>query len=213
MKSKTVLLTAFEPFGGDPINPSAEIVRALDGRVIARHAVAGAILPCAFGAAPRVLARLRRRHEPDLVICLGLAAGRDGITPERVAINIADARLPDNAGAQPEDAPVVRGGPAAYWSRLPIRAIVDALRAGNIPAAVSSTAGTYVCNHVFYALMHALRRTRSVRAGFIHVPQVPEQAKPGEPSLPLAVMIDGVSRAIEVALTARTGKGATRTEK
>ena len=200
---RTVLVTGFEPFGGDPINPSQEIARALDGCVIADRSVVGATLPCVFGGSRYEIVRLLRAHQPGLVICLGLAGGRAEITPERVALNVEDARIPDNAGTQPIDMPVVRGGPAAYWSRLPVKAIVAALRARKIPAAVSQTAGTFVCNHVFYALMHALRWQRQVRGGFIHVPFLPEQAKRGEPSLPLATMLDGISLAIEAALRMR----------
>lgn len=200
---RRVLVTGFEPFGGDELNPSADIAHALDGRVIARHRVVGAVLPCVFGRSIEELRRLLRTHEPRLVVALGLAGGRADITPERVAINIDDARIPDNAGAQPIDRPVVRGGPAAYWSTLPIKAIGAALRARGVPASVSQTAGTFVCNHVFYGLMHALRRRRGVRGGFIHVPFLPEQVKRHEPSLPRDVLIDAIARAIEVALRMR----------
>ncbi|HVS50730.1 MAG TPA: pyroglutamyl-peptidase I [Opitutaceae bacterium] len=200
---KCVLVAGFEPFAGDAINPSQEIARALDGRVIAERKVVGATLPCVFGDSRHELVRLLRAHEPGVAICLGLAGGRAAITPERVAINVDDARIADNAGRQPVDTPVVRSGPAAYWSRLPIKAIVAELGRRGIPASVSQTAGTFVCNHVFYALMHALRWQRTVRGGFIHVPFVPEQAKPGEPSLPLATMIAAIEIAIEVTLTTR----------
>lgn len=197
---KTVLITGFEPFGGEAINPSQEIARNLHGSVIARHRVVGALLPCVFGAANRELARLLRAHRPTLVICVGQAGGRAGITPERVAINVDDARIADNAGAQPLDRTVVRGGPAAYFSTLPVKAIVKALRAGGVSAEVSQTAGTFVCNHVFYGLMHALRGKRGVRGGFIHVPFLPEQARAGQPSMPLETMVTGVSLAVETAL-------------
>lgn len=197
---KTVLLTGFEPFGGDPLNPSGEIARQLDGAVIAGHHVQGAVLPCVFGKAVTELKRLMRRYRPALVICLGLANGRAEITPERVAINVDDARIPDNAGRQPVDRPIAKGGPAAYWSTLPIKAIVAALRRNEFPAAVSQTAGTFVCNHVFYALMHELARKRgTVRGGFIHLPCHPELAKAGQPSLPLHRMRDAVVLAIAVA--------------
>jgi pyroglutamyl-peptidase len=201
-RMKPVLVTGFEPFGDETLNPSRDIARALDGRVFLGRPVVGAVLPCRFGESRFELARLVRLHQPGIVIALGLAAGRSGITPERVAINVDDAPVPDNAGAQPVDAPVIRGGPAAYWSRLPVKAIVRALQARGVPAAVSQTAGTFVCNHVFYGLMHLLRWQRAVRGGFIHVPFLPEQARAGEPSLPLATMIDGIALAIEVALVA-----------
>lgn len=196
---KTVLLTGFEPFGGESINPSAEIARQLHGTVLGGHRVTGALLPCVFGSAVVELRRQIRATKPGLVICLGQAGGRTDITPERVAINVDDARIPDNAGGQPVDRPVVRGGPAAYWSTLPIKAIVGVLRRHGIPASVSQTAGTFVCNHVFYGLMHALQGQVKGRGGFIHVPYLPEQAK-GKPSLPFPTMIQGVSLAVETAL-------------
>jgi pyroglutamyl-peptidase len=200
---KTVLVTGFEPFGGEPRNPSQEIARALDGRIIAGRRVVGAVLPCVFGAANRELARLLRLHRPSLVVCVGQAGGRAEITPERIAINVDDARIADNADAQPLDRPIVRGGPAAYWSTLPIKAIVRELKRRGMPAAVSQTAGTFVCNHVFYGLMRALRRRRGVRGGFIHVPFLPGQATRGQPSLPLATMTEAIALAIQVALTTR----------
>jgi len=175
---KKVLLTGFEPFGGEKINASQEVATRLNGEVIADHEVVGVVLPCEFGRAVRELKKLLKQHEPSLVICLGQAEGREGITPERVAINVDDALMADNAGAQPIDRAVVRGGPAAYWSTLPIKAIVQRLQSEGIPAAVSQTAGTFVCNHVFYGLMHALRNQRVVRGGLIHVPWRRGQGSP-----------------------------------
>ena len=200
LKMRTVLVTGFEPFDGAEINPSLEIARNLHGSVIAGHTVVGALLPCVFGAAIPELQRLLRVHRPTLVICVGQAGGRVAITPERVALNVDDARIPDNAGAQPVDRPVVRGGPAAYFSTLPVKAIVAALRAAGLPSEVSQTAGTFVCNHVFYGLMHALRTRKDVRGGFIHVPFLPEQAQKGQASLPLEDMVYGVALAVETAL-------------
>jgi len=197
---KTVLVTGFEPFGGDAFNPSQDIARALDGRVIVGCRVVGAVLPCVFGEAVVELKRQMRATKPALVICVGFAAGRTEITPERVAINVDDARIPDNAGARPIDRPIVRGGPAGYWSTLPIKLIVTALRAKGIPASVSQTAGTFVCNHVFYGLMRAPKSRRGVRGGFIHVPFATEHAKKGEPSLPLATLIEAISLAVEIAV-------------
>jgi pyroglutamyl-peptidase len=202
-KNRTVLVTGFEPFGGDAINPSEQVARALHGRELGGRPVVGAVLPCVFSTARPELVRLLRTYAPSLVICLGLAGGRAAITPERVAINVIDARIPDNAGDQPVDAPVIRSGPAAYWSRLPTKAIVAALQAKRIPAAVSASAGTFVCNHVFYALMHALRWQRQMRGGFIHLPYASEMAPAGQPSLPLATLIDGIALAIETTLATR----------
>lgn len=197
---RVVLVTGFEPFDGEQVNPSAEIARELHDRGIRGHVVVGGLLPCVFAAADQELARLIATHRPVLVICVGQAGGRDAITPERVAINLDDARIPDNAGRQPVDRPVVRGGPAAYWTDLPVKAIVAALRARGIPAAVSQTAGTFVCNHVFYALMHRLRRRRGVRGGFIHVPYLPDQAPRGAPSLEQGVMTEAIALAVATAL-------------
>ncbi len=196
---KKILLTGFEPFGGESLNPSEEISRQLHDTVIARHLVVGGLLPCVFGAAIKELKHLISVHEPVLVVAVGLAGGRAEITPERVAINVDDARIVDNAGQKPVDRPVVRGGPAAYWSTLPIKAIVRALRKRGIPATVSQSAGTFVCNHVFYGLMHELRGQKQVRGGFIHVPFLPEQTT-DKPSLPLEIMIQAIGIAIEVSI-------------
>lgn len=195
-----VLLTGFEPFGGQARNPSAEIVRALDGRVIRGHRVVGAVLPCAFGVSGQRLRQLLRRHRPGLVIACGLAGGRAGFTVERVAINLQDARIPDNRGAQPVDRPVVRGGPAAYWSTLPVKAIVARLNRAGVTAAVSQTAGTFVCNHVFYLLMHAISRSRRTRGGFVHVPWLPGQAGSDQPAMELGRMVTAMDAVITTAL-------------
>lgn len=169
-KPPKILLTGFAPFDGDAVNPSWQAVSRLRGRQVAGHRVAARELPTEFGAALRALRKAVRETQPKLVVCVGLAAGRSSISLERIAINVDDARIPDNAGAQPVDVSVVRDGPAAYFSTLPIKAMLAALRASDIPAEVSQTAGTFVCNHVFYGLMHALRRRPAIRAGFIHVP-------------------------------------------
>jgi pyroglutamyl-peptidase len=207
-----VLLTGFDPFGGDRINPSWLIAQALHGRQIAGHRVLAAQLPTEFGASARRLHALLAEHRPALVICLGQAGGRTALSIERVAINVNDARIADNAGAQPIDTPVVAGAPAAYFSTLPIKAMRESILAAGVPAEVSQTAGTFVCNHVFYALMHRLatgRGLRATRGGFIHVPLLPEQ---GTPSLPLADMVEGLRVGIRTALTtqgdARVGGGA-----
>ena len=202
----TILLTGFEPFGGEAVNPSWQIAQALDGQVVAGATVQAVCLPCVFGQALSTLQTVLRRHRPVLVLCLGQAGGREGLTVERVAINVDDARIPDNAGQRPIDSPVQPRGPVGYFSTLPIKAIVAALQAAGLPASVSQTAGTYVCNHVFYGLMHALRRRADVRGGFIHVPFVPEQAaqNPGQPTMPLADQIAGVRLALSVALQTDT---------
>lgn len=185
------------------MNSSAEVSRHLHGRRIDGHEVFGTQLPCCFGVAITELRSLMRSLKPVLVICVGQAEGRTEITPERIAINIDDARIPDNAGRQPLDVPIVTRGPAAYWSTLPIKAIITALRLRGIPASVSQSAGTFVCNHVFYGLMHALRTRPGVRGGFVHVPLLPEQAREGQRSLSLAVMTDAIAETIAVSLRTR----------
>jgi len=200
MLPATILLTGFEPFGGEAINPSWLVAQALHGQHIGAATVQAVCLPCVFGEARLALKRALRRHQPALVLSLGQASGREGFTVERVAINVDDARIPDNAGNQPVDLPVQAAGPAAYFATLPIKAIVAELQAQGWPAAVSQTAGTYVCNHVFYALMHALRRRPGVRGGFMHLPLLPEQALAAQPSLPLAVQVAGVRVALAAAM-------------
>jgi pyroglutamyl-peptidase len=196
-----ILLTGFEPFGGESVNPSQAVAHALDGSNVASRGVVAASLPCEFGRCLAVLAEAIERCRPGLVLALGQAAGRADLSLERIAINVDDASLPDNAGACPIDTPVVAGGPAACFSTLPIKAMVAALRAAGMPASVSQSAGTYVCNHLFYGLQHRLAGS-GVRSGFMHLPLLPEQAarRPGQPSLPLATMIDGVRLALATAL-------------
>lgn len=192
---RTVLLTGFEPFGGQKVNPSALAVGELDGRSIERHRVVASVLPCVFGDAIAALQRELRRTRPSIVVCVGEAGGRAEVALERIAINVDDARICDNAGAQPIDQPIAPRGPAAYWSTLPIKAIVRALQDEGFPATVSQSAGTFVCNHVFYALMRSLSRRPGVRGGFVHVPFLPEQAAPKRaPSMPLA----DIARALEI---------------
>ena len=207
------LLTGFEPFGGESTNPSWLVAQALHGELIAGVQVVAVELPCVFGVALAQLQRALEQHRRQLVLvlALGQAAGRCELTPERVAINVDDARIADNAGAQPVDAAIVPDGPAAYFSTLPIKAMVAALRQAGVPASVSQTAGTFVCNHVFYGLMHTLnaprgrpgvRGVRGVRGGFMHLPLLPEQAAhlPGQPSLGLATQVAGVRLALATAL-------------
>lgn len=198
-----MLLTGFDAFGGQAINPSGMAVQALHGRRIAGHRVVSAELPTTFADAPARLVALITTHRPALVIGVGQAGGRAALSLERVAINLIDARIADNARAQPVDEPVVRGGPAAYFSTLPLKAMLAALQRADIQAEVSQTAGTFVCNQVFYALMHALATRRGwgrLRGGFIHVPWLPEQ---GTPSMPLADIVRGLRAALTVALTYR----------
>lgn len=194
-RESLVLLTGFAPFGGEQVNPSWQAVRALDGAMIEGHRVVAIELPTEFDASLPVLWKALRKTEPRVAIAVGLAGGREGISLERVAVNLVDARIPDNSGAQPIDVPVLRGGHAAFFTTLPVKAALLALREVGISAHLSQTAGTYVCNQVFYALMHALRRRRNTRAGFVHIPWSPEQAAAhGQPGMPL----DQVRRALEI---------------
>jgi pyroglutamyl-peptidase len=197
----TVLLTGFDPFGGESLNPSWQAVQSLHHQHIAGHQVVAAQLPTVFDASLLELDRLLGEHRPALVICVGQAGGRGAISLERVAINVNDARIPDNACAQPVDTPVVAGGPAAYFTSLPIKAMLQALQREGLPAEVSQTAGTFVCNHVFYGLMHLLATRRGTRGGFIHVPWLPEQ---GQPCMATGDLVRGLRVAIAAALATTT---------
>jgi pyroglutamyl-peptidase len=207
-----VLITGFEPFGKDAVNPSWMAAQALHGRRVGSHRLIGAQLPTVFDHSLEVLRDLLQRHQPDLVICTGQAGGRGALSLERVAINVNDARIADNADAQPVDTPVVAGGPAAYFTSLPIKAMLADLLAAGINAEVSQTAGTFVCNHVFYGLMHELStrpELRHARGGLVHVPWLPGQ---GQPSMRLDEIVEGLRLAVECALTTvtdiRKGAGA-----
>jgi pyroglutamyl-peptidase len=199
-KPSTVLVTGFDPFGGSKTNPSWHAVHQLDGQVIAGRQVVGAEIPTVFGKSLHRLAELMEEHQPELVVCTGQAAGRAAISLERIAININDARIADNAGAKPIDIPVVPDGPAAYFTKLPIKAMLQALLDEAVNAEVSQTAGTFVCNQVFYGLMHLLAQPKwaHVRGGLIHVPWLPEQ---GQPSMRLDEIVRGLQIAIECALS------------
>jgi pyroglutamyl-peptidase len=200
----TVLLTGFDPFGGDSVNPSWQAVRTLHHKRIAGHRIVAAQLPTVFDASLLELARLLRAHRPAMVICVGQAGGRAAISLERVAINVNDARIPDNAAAQPVDTAVVVNGPAAYFTSLPIKAMLQALQHAGIAAEVSQTAGTFVCNHVFYGLMHELATRRGFkrcRGGFVHVPWLPGQ---GQPNMATEELVRGLRVAIAAALATTT---------
>lgn len=186
-----ILVTGFEPFGGDAENPSGDVACALDGRIVSGSSVRGAVLSCVFGQSLAELRSLLEREQPSLVICLGMAASRNCLSLERVAINVDDARIPDNAGLSPVDEEIVAGGPVGYWSTLPVKAIRAAWEAAGLPAEISQTAGTFVCNHVFYGLMHSLAGAQG-RGGFIHVPAR---------GLSLERMVEAVEMAISVSLS------------
>lgn len=195
-----MLITGFEPFDGEAINPSWEVARALDGQLIGGWRVAAVQLPCVFGRSLASLDAAIRRLRPAGVIALGLAGNRGAISVERVALNWIDARIPDNAGAQPVDVPVVPGAPLALATRLPAKAIVARLQAAGLRAELSLSAGSFVCNEVMFGLLHRLRRRPGVPAGFIHLPPLPGQAArhPAGQAMALADQVRGIALAIEL---------------
>ena len=208
-----ILVTAFEPFGGQSVNASQQAVRLLLTLPSSPGVeLTAAVLPVEFGRAVEVFHAAIASSAPDVVICVGEAGGRAGVTVEQFAVNLNDATIPDNAGRQPIEEPVVVGGPVAYAASLPVARLVDALRDAGLPAAKSSTAGTYVCNHVFYALMHLIAtREPHLRGGFVHVPYVHEQVLgrfDAPPSLSLASVAEALRLVVEV--SAREGHLAVR---
>ena len=190
----TILLTGFEPFGTATSNPSGEIVKQISGDNIVT-----AILPVAYAQSAERLLSLIKQHNPDVVICLGQAEGRTQITPEKVAINLDDARLADNEGVLRNDVKIIEHGPDAYFSTLPVKDMVEAMKAQGIPAAVSLSAGAFLCNHVFYVAQNKFAGS-NVRSGFVHVPLMDSQAPefPGLPTMPLDQMVIAVRAMLEV---------------
>lgn len=198
-----VLVTGFEPFGGDSVNPSAQLLTRLDGGTVEGHRIATALLPCRFDAAGPALLAAIAAHAPALVLAVGQAGGRARLSFERVAINLVDARIADNAGSQPVDEAVVDGAPPAYFATLPVKAMTAAARDAGVPAELSLTAGIYVCNAAFFTLMHVLSAAPApARGGFLHIPWLPEQAahEPDAPSMTLDTMERGVRAALAAAL-------------
>ena len=188
-----ILLTGFEPFGKATLNPSGEIVKQISGENIVT-----AILPVAYAKSAERLMQLIAEHNPEVVICLGQAEGRTQITPERIAINLDDARLADNEGVMRNEMPILLDGPVAYESTLPIKEIVKAINDAGVAAAVSLSAGAFLCNHVFYVAQDHFKGTR-VRSGFVHVPLMDQQAGefPGLPTMPLEQMVTAVRVMLE----------------
>ncbi len=202
---QTVLITGFEPFGGEPVNPALEAIRRLEKSKIEGAKIVTRALPVVKEKAISYLVTHINEVRPDLVLAVGQAGGRPELSVERVAINVDDYRIKDNEGNQPIDEAIVPGGPAAYWARLPIKAMVEAAKQGGVPAGVSNSAGTFVCNHLFYGLMHHLAKQEAMRGGFIHIPYLPEQAvrNPGQPSMALETIVRGLELFIEAALKYR----------
>ncbi|HUP28698.1 MAG TPA: pyroglutamyl-peptidase I [Usitatibacter sp.] len=196
-----VLVTGFEPFNGEGLNPSWEVCNRL-ARSIGGMRVETCRVPCEFRRAIEVVAEAIERLRPALVVSLGQAGGRSHLSVERVAINVDDARIDDNAGTAPVDAPIAPDGPPAYFATLPIKAMVAAMRAAGVPAEVSNTAGTYVCNHLMYGVLHSIAASGTdARAGFIHLPYAEEQVldKPTVAAMAIATMTRGVEAAIAAA--------------
>ena len=189
-----VLLTGFEPFGTATSNPSGEIVKQISG-----DNIVNAILPVAYAQSAERLLALIAEHNPDVVICLGQAEGRTQITPEKIAINLDDARLADNAGVERSDVKILDNGPDAYFTTLPINKMVEAIKAAGVPASVSLSAGAFLCNHVFYVAQNKFAGSK-VRSGFVHVPLMDSQAPefPGMPTMPLDQMVKAVRAMLEV---------------
>lgn len=193
-----ILVTGFDPFGGEKVNPALEAVKSLPS-VIHGAEIRWVEIPTVFYQSAEVLEAEINRYHPDAVLCIGQAGGRASLTPERVAINQDDARIPDNQGNQPIDIPIRLDGQAAYFSTLPIKAMVQAIKEEGLPATVSNTAGTFVCNHLMYqALYLADKKFPNMRAGFMHIPYMTEQVinKPNTASMNLTDIVRGIEAAI-----------------
>ena len=194
---KTILITGFEPFGGDKINPALEAITQLKAIPIDGATIITCAVPVVHQKSIETVIAAIEQHKPDFVMTVGQAGGRAAITPERIAINVDDYRIPDNEGNQVTDQPVVVDGPDAYFSTLPIKAMTKAIQDKGIPAQVSSTAGTYVCNHLFYGIQHYLRDS-NIGHGFVHIPLMSEQSIDGsKPSLPLSLIVEGLAAAAQ----------------
>ncbi len=192
---KKLLITGFDPFGGETVNPAWEAVKLLPD-VVGAYELTKMEIPTVFGAASQKALDAAQKVQPDVILCIGQAGGRKAITPEMVAINLRHARIADNAGNQPQDEPVAADGPAAYFATVPVRKMTAAIEAAGIEAAVSYSAGTFVCNDTLYAVLHHYAGT-PVQAGFVHVPFLPEQAKEGVPFMPLETIVRGLAAMIE----------------
>ena len=190
---KKLLITGFDPFGGASINPAWEAVKQLPD-IIGNYELCKLEIPTVYGIAGRTVLEKAGEVSPDLIVCIGQAGGRASVTPERIGVNIRDARIPDNAGNQPQGEFVAADGPAAYFSTVPVMAMTQAIRDAGLPGTVSNSAGAFVCNDTLYTLLHHYAGT-DVRVGFIHVPWLPEQ---GSPSLAL----EDTVRALEAAISA-----------
>ena len=200
-----VLVTGFDPFGGEPINPAWEAVKAMKDTIAGAEIVKMQI-PTVVGKSIEKIHQKMKELQPDLVISVGQAGGRFGVTPERVAINVTDARIPDTEGNQPIDEPIFPDGPAAYFSNLPVKAMVQAIKDAGYPSVLSNSAGTYICNHVMYGILYYIEKEfPNVRGGFIHVPYAPSQVvnKPSTPSMALADITASLEAAVAAAISSK----------
>ncbi len=191
----TILITGFAAFGGEKINPSWEAVKQLDKLIIDEYQLIARQLPCSFTESSEHLIKLLEELQPQIVLNIGQAGGRLDISLERVAINLDDARIADNLGAQPIDQTIIKNAPSAYFTNLPLKALLQAARNNGIPASISYSAGTFVCNHVFYTLMHWINTLNpAIKGGFIHIPYLPEQAAAlgAQPSMTQETVINGL---------------------
>jgi len=196
-----LLLTAFDPFGGDAINPALEAVKLVADK-IGRFDIVKLEVPTVFRKSIDKVAKAIEEEKPDVVLCIGQAGGRFEITPERVAINVDDARIKDNEGNQPIDIKIFEDGENAYFTTLPIKAMVEAIREANLPAAVSNTAGTFVCNHLMYGVLYTLaKKYPHIKGGFTHVPFIPAQVARRTPVAPYMALED-IKRGLEAAISA-----------
>ena len=199
-----VLLTGFGPFDGQAVNASSLAVREVAARWTGPVELEVRELPVSFRGARQQLRTAIAEVEPDLVVCVGEAGGRAAVGVERVAVNVIDARIPDNDGSAPVDVPVIAGAPAAFFSTLPVKACAAAVRDVGVPVEVSNTAGLYVCNATFYALQHLLASRPEVRSGFVHVPRTPAQVGPGEPSMGVDEAATGLHALLRAAISTTT---------
>lgn len=193
-----LLLTAFDPFGGETVNPAQEAVKMVSSRV-GNVEIIKCVVPTVFGKSIETVAAAIEDCRPDAVLCIGQAGGRADLTPERIAINLDDASIADNEGNRPVDTPIFPDGKPAYFSTLPVKAMVAAIRAAGIPASLSNTAGTFVCNHLMYGVLYTLEKYYpGVRGGFLHVPYIPSQVTGGRgiPSMSAADIVRGLEAAI-----------------
>lgn len=194
-----ILITGFDPFGGESINPALEAVKLMKDE-IAGAKIVKLEIPTVFGKSVEKVHEAMQKEKPDVVLSIGQAGGRFGVTPERVAINVDDARIPDNEGNQPVDTPIFADGEPAYFSSLPVKAMVEAIKAKGLPSSLSNSAGTFVCNHVMYGVLYYIHKQfPGVRGGFIHVPFIPSQvvAKANVPSMALADITESLEAAVE----------------